>query len=260
MNKKNLLIGAISGNYSISDIKTWVETSEWIDTNRLLLLYNDNNELESWLVSNNVGVIKVPYSFWGHETHFTTNTGTMDLASSYTLVHNVRFFHMWDYISNNIDNNVQNIIITDVRDVHFNENPFRYITDKIIATSEVIKYCDEQWNQDHLWSNLGLIGIKTLIDTEVLNVGVFGGPVDLVRDICSDIYLMSAGKPKVADQTSFNYLIRTKYKDQSEIVGLDDEFAVHLHVINAGLVPFDLNRIKNFSIVHQYDRIPGYKI
>ena len=70
---------------------------------------------------------------------------------------------------------------------------------------------------------------------------------------------MSVGKYKVADQTSFNYLIQTKYKNKTIFSNLKDNLAVHLHVINAGLVDFDLKNIKNYKIIHQYDRITGFK-
>ena len=102
--------------------------------------------------------------------------------------------------------------------------------------------------------NLGVIGHE-IKNEEVLNVGVFGGNADLVRDIAKDIYLLSVGKPKVADQTSFNYLVRTHYKDKTKVLGLEDKFAVHLQVIVNGLVQFNYNSIPEFSIVHQYDRI-----
>ena len=47
---KNLLIGAISGNYSPQDLKNWVETSNWENCERVLLLYNpSNNGLEDYL-------------------------------------------------------------------------------------------------------------------------------------------------------------------------------------------------------------------
>jgi len=81
----------------------------------------------------------------------------------------------------------------------------------------------------------------------------------LVQEMCMDIYLLSAGKLKVADQTSFNYLIQTKYKEQTKFTTLEDKFAVHLHVINAGLVAFDLNTVSQYKVVHQYDRIANFK-
>jgi hypothetical protein len=147
-------------------------------------------------------------------------------------------------------------LITDVRDFYFNSDPFQKIpSDKIIASSEVIKYEKEKWNERHLYNNLTMIGYQQLISSEVYNVGVFGGNPQMVRDICADIYLMSVGKPLVADQTSFNYLIQTSHKDKVLFTDLKDKFAVHLHVVANGMVPFDLSTLKEYLIVHQYDRL-----
>jgi hypothetical protein len=256
--RTNLLIGAISGNYNIDDVRGWIETSNFENVERLLLLYNDNAELEQYLHDNNVSIIKPSFDCWGREKNgFSTNTGTMTLDTSYDLIHNIRFFHIWSYLKTSEHNQV---IITDVRDVYFNSNPFTGLdTEKITATSEVIKYSDEQWNKEHVYVNLSLIGLDLLSDKPVYNVGVWGGPHNLVMDMCADIYLLSVGKLKVADQTSFNYLIQTKYKDQTKFTALEDKFAVHLHVINAGLVAFDLNTVSQYKIVHQYDRIANFK-
>jgi hypothetical protein len=159
------------------------------------------------------------------------------------------------------NNTYDKVLITDIRDVYFNNNPFDSLPlISILATSEEIIYENEEWNKNHVHYNLGLIGLETLLDKPVYNVGVFGGGYELVKEICADIYLMSVGKYKVADQTSYNYLIQTKYKDKTTFTNLTDKLAVHLHVINAGLVDFDLNKIKDYKIIHQYDRIPGFKI
>jgi hypothetical protein len=97
-----------------------------------------------------------------------------------------------------------------------------------------------------------------LLDEPVYNVGVFGGSAELVKNISSDIYLLSIGKHKVADQTSFNYLIQTKYKHITQFSGINDKFAVHLHVVNEGLVPFDYKVANEYAIIHQYDRITNW--
>ena len=57
-------------------------------------------------------------------------------------------------------------------------------------------------------------------------------------------------------RTSFNYLIQTKYQ---QLTSFTENIAVHMHVINAGYVPFDFNTLSNYIIVHQYDRIPELK-
>jgi len=152
------------------------------------------------------------------------------------------------------------VLITDIKDIYFNNNPFDLLSSSFItATSEEIIYENEEWNKAHIHYNLGIIGLQTLLDKPVYNVGVFGGNYELIKNICADIYLMSVGKYKVADQTSYNYLIQTKYKDKTIFTDLKNNLAIHLHVINAGLVQFNLNNINQYSIVHQYDRIPGFK-
>ena len=256
---KNLLIGAISGNYSPQDLKNWVETSNWEGCERVLLLYNpSNNGLEEYLKQNNITIILPEFDFWGNEKFkFNHDTGACDFNISYELIHNIRFFHIWNYLQNNTYNK---ILITDVKDVYFNDNPFSGLDSNFLtATSEEIIYKNEEWNKNHIHYNLGVIGLETLLDQPVYNVGVFGGGHKLVKEICADIYLMSVGKYKVADQTSYNYLIQTKYKDKTIFTNLKDKLAVHLHVINAGLVPFNLEAISNYKIIHQYDRIPNFK-
>jgi len=253
----NLLIGAISGNYNVDDVRRWLESSDSFDIHRVLFLYNDeNSDLKNYLLSKNVTVIVPSHNSYNQEVQkFETNTGKMTISNSYELIHNVRFYHVWQYLSE-YGNDFQKVLITDVRDVYFNEDPFQKIpSDKIIVSSEVIKYEEEKWNERHLYNNLTMIGYEKLISKEVYNVGVFGGNSQMVKDICADIYLMSVGKPLVADQTSFNYLIQTSHKDKVVFTDLKDKFAVHLHVVANGMIPFDLSTLQEYLIVHQYDRL-----
>ena len=257
---KNLLIGAISANYSPSDIEGWVTTSKWNDCEQVLLVYNvtsQDNPLLTYLKQHNVTVLQPDFDFWGNGiTTYNHHTGNCNLESSYDLIHNIRFFHIWNYLESET---YDKVLITDVRDVYFNRNPFEQIpADKLVATSEEIFYKNEPWNKAHIHYNLGVIGLSTLLDNLVYNVGVFGGPSHLVKQIAADIYLLSVGKHKVADQTSFNYLIQTKYKEQTEFSRISDKFAVHLHVVNAGLVEFNYKTAHEYAIVHQYDRIPNW--
>ena len=255
---KNLLIGAISGNYNVSDVKRWLESSDDFDVTRVLLLYNATNRaLNEYLLTKNVTVIVPKHNFYSEELrHFETNTANNNLETSYNLIHNIRFFHIWQLLNEEDSRDFESVLITDVRDVYFNGNPFHSIpTDKLIVSSEVIEYESEEWNKNHLFSNLGAIGADILMDKEVYNVGVFGGKTELVKEIARDIYLLSVGKPLVADQTSFNYLIQTTYKDKTIFTNLDNNFAVHLHVIVSGKIKFDLKTIDNYLIVHQWDRL-----
>ena len=121
--KTNLLIGAISGNYNPHDLKNWVETSNWDNCERILLLYNPSqNGIENYLKDNNIKIIIPDFDFWGNNIiKFEFNTGICDYNTSYNLIHNIRFFHIWNYLQDNI---YDKILITDVKDIYFNSNPF----------------------------------------------------------------------------------------------------------------------------------------
>ncbi len=254
--KNNLLIGAISGNYGIDDIKLWVETSEF-GFSRILIVFNadQNTTLIPYLESKNINYILPTHDFWGNgKSFFEHHTGRMNLENSFDLIHNMRFMYIHRYLS---ESKYDKVLVTDVKDVKFNSNPFDKLpADKLVATGEVIKYKDDNWNMQHLLYNIGIFGFD-FKEEEVLNVGVFGGSADLVKDISRDIYLLSVGKPKVADQTSFNYLARTLYKDKFIFTSIEDKIAVHLQVIVNGSVEFDYSTIPDYPIVHQYDRIPN---
>ena len=88
------------------------------------------------------------YTLENEKNQFNSNTGVCDFSTSYDLIHNIRFFHIWNYLQNNI---YEKVLITDVRDVYFNSNPFDIIsTTSITATSEEIIYEDEEWNKNHI--------------------------------------------------------------------------------------------------------------
>lgn len=252
---KNLLIGAISGNYEIHDVSRWIESSDSFDCDRILLLYNNTNEvLLNYLMEKNIDVISPEFDMHGLSVkQFETNTANNNLETSYNLIHNIRFLHIWKLLN---DTEYEKVLVTDVRDVYFNRNPFFILPhNMILATSEEIQYKNETWNNRHMFYNLGMIGAETLTEKNVYNVGVFGGCAERVKRISRDIYLMSVGKKLVADQTSFNYLIQTNYKDDVMFTGLEDKFAVHLDVISKGFVDFDIKTIDDYCIVHQYDRL-----
>lgn len=256
---KNLLIGAISGNYCVNDIRNWVVSAKKVltDNDQIYILaynYESNDPVIEYLINNNIEVLMPNIDMWGHSIEkFETNTGLINSHNSYKLIHNVRFLHIW-WLLSSVEHN--QVLITDVKDVIINKRPFKDedIEDCIVASSEVIKYGEHQWNKEHILQTFGLAGVN-LLEQEVNNVGVLFGKGSVIKELCLDIYLNAINKTKVADQTAFNYLIRNSYKDKTVFTSLEDKWAVHLHVINEGLVPFDLNQLIDYTIIHQYDRL-----
>ena len=256
---KNLLIGAISTNYNVSDIENWVNSAKKVlteDDEIYILLYNfkSGNVLVPYLESKGINVLVMDFDLHGsHIDQFETNTGLMTSSTAYKLVHNIRFLHIWRML---LEISYNEVLITDVKDVILNKRPFgRFEGEEfIVASSEVIKYQDHDWNKDHIQETFGLASLD-LLNQDVNNVGVVLGKGEAIKHLCLDIYLNALNKTKVADQTAFNYLINNSYKSKTLRTNLSDKWAVHLHVVNEGRVSFDLNTLKDYTIIHQYDRL-----
>lgn len=256
---KNVLIGAISSNYSTSDIENWVRSARRVLTDEdqiYILAYNfkEDHPVIKYLLENKVEVVIPGFDMWGNSIEeFDTNTGLMTNQTSYKLIHNIRFLHIW-WLLSNIEYN--QVLITDVKDVIINKRPFsgNLPAECIVASSEVIKYEEHEWNKAHIEQTFGILSIE-LLNKEVNNVGVVLGTGEVIKTLCLDIYLNAINKNKVADQTAFNYLIQNSYRSRTLFTRLEDKWAVHLHVVNEGLVPFNLHQLNDYTIIHQYDRL-----
>lgn len=255
---KNLLIGAISGNYNISNLKNWVKTSNYADVNRILFYYNpQGTELSDYCKDNKIQVITPNFDLYGMEVQtFINDSGRLTIENSPLLIHHIRFLHWWYYLKD-IDTNSL-VLLTDVNDIIFNGNPFQWLHSKqhrgIVASSEEVTHEQEVWNLQNYWTTLGII-TEFNKTTKVYNAGSIAGTAGEVANLCRDIYLLSINKPRNADQAAYNYLIQNSYKDKTLFTDLNDGWGLHLHVINQKKVPFDLHKIKDYKIIHQYDRL-----
>jgi hypothetical protein len=260
---KNFLIGCISGNYTLNNIQTWVETSNYENITRILFYYNaTNQDIIDYCKQNNVEVIIPNFDMFGNEVpQFLANSGELTIQNSPYLIHHVRFLHWWYFLQSCEDDDL--VLLTDVNDVMFNGNPFDTLAafrhDGIVASSEEVTHEQETWNLQNFWTTFGII-TEEFKDKYIYNAGSIAGNVKTVSDLCRDIYLLSINKPRNADQAAYNYLIQTAYKHKTLFTNLDNNWGVHLHVINQGLVEFDLDNCKNYKIIHQYDRIKNFKL
>jgi hypothetical protein len=260
---KNYLIGCISGNYTIDNIKTWVTTSDYDNVTRVLFYYNpSNNEIIDYCKQHNIDVIIPNFEMYGRPvTDFLANSGQLTIENSPLLIHHIRFLHWWYFLQTLHVHDL--VLLTDVNDVMFNGNPFIKLREfnhtGIIASSEEVTHEQEDWNLQNFWTTFGIV-TDMIKDKKIYNAGSIAGTVGEVSNLCRDIYLLSINKPRNADQAAYNYLIQTSYKHKTLFTDLTDNWGVHLHVINQGQVKFDLENCKNYKIIHQYDRIPNFKL
>ena len=257
---KNYLIGSISGNYIPQNLNNWINTSDTFENvERVLFLYNDtNSELKEFCIKKGITLIIPDFDFYGNKlTHFIANSADLTSDNAHRLVHHIRFLH-YSFFLKDLDQNSK-VILTDINDVKFNSNPFEHEVFKsnkgIIATSEEITFEKENWNFDCLKATLGIFSLGDIKEKTINCAGVIAGSAGILSKLCADIYLLCIGKSRNADQIAFNYLINGSYKEMTTFSDTNDNFAIHLHVIAHQLVSFDLSKIDNYSIIHQYDRL-----
>jgi hypothetical protein len=145
--------------------------------------------------------------------------------------------------------------------------------------SESMKYKDEPWGNQNLMETFGPFFHERFKDNTIYNVGVLAGRGEAMRDLCAMIFAMSVNRPiPIVDQSTFNFMISQEpYKSVARYMKSEDGWAAQLGTtadpskINE-FKPFLLEPSpimkdgkvatstgKDFTIVHQYDRVPEWK-
>lgn len=196
-----------------------------------------------------------------------------------------RFFHMWWYLQDKKDM-YRWIISTDVRDVIFQRNPSIHLDSleieshiKILASSEGQIYKEEPWNAEDQSNAFGpVVWSLTMSNHKVVNAGVMTVRGSDAADIYLNIYFTSKHHPDAAaDQAAYNLLTETSLKDVTMVLKHDTAWACQCGTVLDPSKPFHKQTFKEelpkftndglfvttngtpFTIVHQYDRIPGVK-
>lgn len=161
------------------------------------------------------------------------------------------------------------VLHTDVTDVIFQTNPFKFIKDDLIISSEGIQIKNETWNTNSLKGLYSNVIYNIIKDKNVLCGGVIGGPVDKFILLCNLIIqenkILKIRKKDLwgIDQLIIQKLIYIEGLD-IKILKHDSKFAVNLHVISNNKSLYTNIKIINnkkvfyidspFSVVHQYNR------
>ena len=261
MASKNLIIGGFT-NYGISQLKPWVlsakvHSGDDSDTDIVLVYGNASDETLNWLESQ--GVIIVPM-----------------LEVQNVPIHVLRFLSIYDYLHKNWQK-YEYVITTDVKDVYFQTDPFKFLVNrKLIVASEGLKYKDESWGNENLYQAYGQYVYEEFKNSEIFNVGTFGGQSEYVKDMVFHIFTNGINRPiPICDQAVFNVLLNTQpfkdiatktiqwaaelgtIMDPSKIASFRPNLLFAEPVWEDGLLKDVTGHI--FPIVHQYDRVPELK-
>ena len=202
--------------------------------------------------------------------------------NSNMMVHVERFYHIYQHLKNK---DYRYVITTDVKDVIFQKNPSVWLentfTDKedLIFSSESMRYKDEPWGDQNLRETFGPQIYEDFKNNTIFNVGVLAGRGYAMKDLMMNIFASCLGRPiKICDQSTFNFLIsRHPYLKSSIYSKSEDGWACQL---GTTADPSKIEQFRPFllepspkmegdkvltsegieyTIVHQYDRVPEWK-
>jgi hypothetical protein len=270
---RDLIIGC-STNYNWDKIKYWVNSinkSGFEGDKVLIFMSVDKDTLQK---VNEAGfqaiVLSQPDEFGNFK------------YESRLPVHVERFFHIYNFLR---ENRYRYVITTDVKDVIFQKNPIEYIEEnlgdkKLMFASESLLYKDEPWGNQNLLETFGSYFHSIFKNNLIFNVGVLAGRGDDMRDLACMIFNMSINRPiPIVDQSTFNLMISmAPYLYTSLYLKSEDAWACQLGTtadpskieqfkpfLEEPSPRFENGKVvtsvgKEFTIVHQYDRVPDWKL
>lgn len=269
---KDLIIGC-STNYDWDKIKYWVNSinQSGFEGDKVLIFMNvDKDTLQK---VNDAGFTAIVLSQPNQDGNFT--------YQSKLPVHVERFLHIYNFLR---ENRYRYVITTDVKDVVFQQDPIKYIEEnigdkKLMFASESILYKDEPWGNQNLVETFGPYFHSIFKHNLIFNVGVLAGRGDDMRDLACMIFNMSINRPiPIVDQSTFNFMISmAPYLYTSLYLKSEDAWACQLGTtadpskieqfkpfLEEPSPRFENGKVvtslgKEFTIVHQYDRVPQWK-
>jgi len=269
---KDLIVGCAT-NYDWSKLKYWVNSinSSGFEGDKVLILMNCDKDTVQKITDAGFSIIAFNQDANGNLTY-----------QSQLMVHVERFVHIYKLLK---DNQYRFVITTDVKDVIFQKNPSTWLennlTDKedLVFASESIKYKDEPWGRENLTQCYGQGIYEDFKNNTIFNVGVLAGRGYAMRDLVLQLFLNCLNRPiPIVDQAVFNVMVsRHPYLDSSMYTTSETGWACQLGTTADpskidSFRPFLLEPSPKlegdkvvtsegieYTIVHQYDRVPEWK-
>jgi hypothetical protein len=269
---KDLIVGCAT-NYTWSTLKYWINSinQSGFEGDKVLILMNCDKDTVKKVNDAGFSIIAFNQDGQGNLTY-----------QSHLMVHVERFVHIYKLLK---DNEYRFAITTDVKDVIFQKNPSKWLeenlsdSEDLVFASESIKYKDEPWGKENLTQCFGQGIYDDFKNNTIFNVGVLAGRGFAMRDLMLNLFVNSINRPiPIVDQAVFNFLIsRHPYLKTSQYTVSESGWACQLGTTA------DPSKIESFrpyllepspkldgdkvvtsegieyTIVHQYDRVPEWR-
>jgi len=226
---KDLIVGVVD-NYNWDKIKYWANSikKSGFSGHKALIVYNMDAETVKKLTDEDFMLV-------GCNQYDEQKGFLHDNSRGSVMVD--RFFHLYSLL-NVLSEPVNNVIMTDVRDVVFQNNPSEWLSKNffgnILVGSENLKYKDEPWGKNNLQQSFGQYFLETYGDNEIYCAGVISGNRNAMRDLALNVWLVCRGlNPHVPggggpDQAALNVLLQTEvYSLTTKFTNPIDGWVVH---------------------------------
>lgn len=275
MKDKNLIIG-IAANYDRFDITIFVESLRNTGCSDEVILFETNftKKCYDFCKKNNVSTIKINSEYpWFVDEDLSLKLRNIDQGTPYP-AHYIRFFLIEAFLKTSKKYN--RIIISDVRDVFFQENPFKTTIKnnelQCFLESDEVTISEEPINSAWFINGYGKLGIKEIKNECISCCGIIvGGTKAIIRYtkiMCDEFDRLSNAKviigfDGVMEQAIHNYLLRNGDFNPVEIIpddlGLVSTLSYfkpknNIHLNSTNQIINSKNAV--IPIVHQYDRFP----
>jgi beta-1,4-mannosyl-glycoprotein beta-1,4-N-acetylglucosaminyltransferase len=249
---KNLVIGAALG-YNVDQIKTFVKSfRKFNSTDDVILLVNNDLSLEQkqFFDANN---IKAEYFYTEKFLHMWPN--------------NSRYVRLIEILKST---SYKNVLLSDVRDVVFQSDPFDALDNKLnlFLEDSGVNLIDEQINAQWVKQLFGMQVFNDMSNKQIICSGVILGPTEKIVSLLKIMIDHLVDNPLVnkmpVDQALLNYLFYTSkltsidcvLNTNGKKVGTVGLSITHALANDSVEIKNNLLYINNLcpAIVHQYDR------
>ena len=288
-NKDDVVVGCIT-NYDFNAIAPWVNSLDrsGFKGSKVVICYNIKADVLKELTERGYTV----FAFGQDEE------GNAVYNRQFSIVVE-RFFHIWAML-HKLKGKHRYLIHTDVKDVIFQDDPSWHLHailtslkssgKKILASSESIRYRDEDWGRQNLIDSYGQMIYETHKDNVIVNAGTLSGDFDTLVDFFLNVYMVSVGgKTHNPDQAAVNILLsQSPYREITRIATSEDVWSVQAGTTHDPNKTHYLDKLVDpeaakaylspeensdwglvtgsgfrnghvFPLVHQYDRVPQWR-
>jgi hypothetical protein len=195
----SLVIGAID-NLDWFEIKNWVYSLNQCSPHcrKVLIVYRISEPTIKKIQENKIEIFRARHMHTGDLIDFST--------WKHNRVSKYRFYAIHQFLKAQKDD-INLVILSDVRDVIFQSDPFRWLEKHaegydVVASSEELQYKNEPWSAKNIKSCYGADAFEALKDRPIDNAGLIAGKVEAMVDLSLKIYLKSYATPLWACRSS----------------------------------------------------------